>query len=126
MSKMTFATKWAITSQLPLIANPGFPVGGLVVAVAIVVVVVIVVVAVVVVGGSGGGGIVIAIVGSVVCSTRRTTIPSRPQTYSHTLPILGLLIMKKCATITIRTPFFSIKLLTMSSFIRPWCLNNKS
>ena len=94
MSKMAFASKGAISCQLPLIANPSFPIRGL---------------------GIG--------------STHRTgcctTIPARSQAYGHTFPVLGLLIMKECAIISIRTTLLSIKLLAMPALIRPLRVPNK-
>lgn len=100
MSKMAFVPKWAISCQLPLVTNPCFPIRRL-------------------------------RVGSISWTTPTTTTPTtttvatRTQAYCHTLSILRLLIMKKRTTIPIWTAFLCVKLLTMSTFIRPLWLGTK-
>ena len=109
MSKMTLIAKGAIPCHLPLIANPGFPIRGLRIrpipsSISTTITTT---------------GTTTNTAAAAAAAAAAATVTTRAQTYSNTLAILRLLIVKKGATISIGAPFLRVKLLTMPSLVGP-------
>ena len=91
MSKVAFAPKWTVSSHLPLVTDPGLPVGWLLHHHSI-----------------GRGSSIVS------PSANRGR-----ETDGHALPRLGLLIVQEGARVTIGAALFSVELLAVSTLVRP-------